>query len=122
MTFTLSLPTWNTIKAIFLVIVAYYGVIVAPQYDWIVFGVVYWFGICIALRSAYRMPNTHKTRGSCCTRTCPCTKLEDGRVLHNHNDGYKALGVIATIAWPLIIPLGLTYFIATFGNSPNAKD
>ncbi len=54
MTFTLSLPTWNTIKSLLGLVVLYYGALVAPQYDWYVFGIAYFFGILTFARTIYR--------------------------------------------------------------------
>lgn len=54
MTFTLSIPTWSHIKDMFLLIVLYYSTLVAPQYDWYIFGITYFLGILTLARSVYR--------------------------------------------------------------------
>lgn len=99
MTFTLTLPTWSSIKDMFLLIVLYYSALVAPQYDWVVFGFAYYLGILVALRSWWRLSFTKS------------------QIFHKEDfDAMCFFSFLLCIAWPIAIPLAFSSWFVTFAN------
>lgn len=105
MTLTLTVPTWASIRDMFLLIVAYYSTLVHPQYDWWVFGICYYFGFLVALRSWWRIPKYKE----------PKTTTPDD---YGPIDYYVCIGItfLLCLLWILIIPYGISRFFVTFGN------
>ena len=103
MSFTLTVPTWSTIKDMILLVVAYYSLLVAPEYDWAVFGVAYYFGCLVALRSWWRLKRPYSWG------------LTDWEL-------YVIGAFTLCLFWPLSPFLGLSKWFVLFGNKRGKND
>ena len=108
MSFTFTIPTWKQIGSWFSLAVVGYASIVSPQYDWLVFVLVYMLGIGVAFRSWFRQ----KQR-----------VWADPKVWKDYKCGGSfdlfLLFVpyfLCCILWPLLIPIFFIVFVSTFAK------
>lgn len=101
MSLTLTIPTWASIRDMFLLIIAYYSAWVHPQYDWWIFGITYYFGFLVALRSWWRLP-----------------RYEDANSQHPEADYslWLLLMLAFCVLWVLVPLFAISKFFVTFGN------
>ena len=119
MSLTLTIPTWKQVSDMLFLAVFYYASWVAPQYDWIIFGVVYWFGACVMARTVYRMGDTWISRGACSCTKCSCVKIANGK--REHTSEYKSTLYMLCVVWPILFVWYVSEFLVKVGNAEKYK-